>query len=105
MAVSPIAQSGMTTATSRLAVAANNVANAQTPDYQAKRVDLEERAEGGVRISQIRAEEGGAVPGQSNVDLATEMTGMVSTAAQMKANAQMLRTEEEMLGLFFDRKA
>lgn len=102
MGIGAIAQSGMNAATFRVANAAGNVANQQTPDYEARRVDLVERREGGVQVSQVRREEGLKVPGQSNVDLATELTGMVASAGQLKANAQVLKTEDEMLGGIFE---
>jgi len=99
-----VSLAGMNAATLGVAVVANNVANANSKDYKAKRVDFEDTAEGGVQASQIRESEETPVAGGSNVDLATEFTNLLAYADTYKINAKVLEVKQEILGTALDLK-
>lgn len=106
------------------AVTANNVANAATEEFDPSRVVYEDRADlGGVAVSDIQETEvqaplvetlrpevlvdGTVVVDEeyveaSGTDLATEMVQMTLTERAFEANAQVVRTQDEMLGVLFD---
>jgi flagellar basal-body rod protein FlgC len=104
MDTTAVSLSGLNAATLGVAVVANNVANANSKDYKAKRVDFENVREGGVRPSDIQASQETAVPGGSNVDLATEFTNLMSYADTYKVNAKVLEAQQEILGTVMDLK-
>lgn len=101
----------------RQAVTANNVANAQTPGYQAQRAELAATAGGGVRVAAVsrdtrpgplvfdailvgmtEAAAGRGLRGYlelSNVDLSREMVDQVLTKTQVTANARALRSQSD----------
>ena len=97
----------------RLDVTANNVANVNTDEFKKSRVNLEEGSHGGVqaRVQQINTP---GIPKESirndeitevessNVDLAEELTDLISTRASYGANIRTLRTGDEMLGSLLD---
>ncbi len=89
MSITSIAVSGMNAAKSRLAVSADNVANANTPDYRAKQVNQASQAEGGVRVqvSQAAAE---------SVSLEQEAVNQQIASYDFKANAKLLRVQQEL---------
>ncbi len=102
MDVGSIARSGLQAATTGMAVTAHNVANLQTEGYQAKRVDLAERATGGVDVVDIRPTGDPSLPGQSNVDLAKAFTQGMVDSTLFKAQTRVLKAEDEMLGATLD---
>ncbi len=104
-------------------VAANNIANVNTEEFQPSRVTYEEVPDySGVRVQDIqqtsaqgapepviRPEEVNGVMEQaeplvpsSGTDLATEMVSMMTTQNAFEANAVSVRTQDEMLGAFID---
>jgi flagellar hook protein FlgE len=91
--MSGISLSGMRDATARLAVAADNVANAATGDFKPASVVTAEFPGGGVQSTVVA----GDVEG---VDLATELVGMMVARAAFTANAKMLSTTSRV-----DRRA
>ena len=105
MDTTAVSLSGIKAATLGVAVVANNVANANSRDYKAKRVDFEEVREGGVTSSGLRESEEMAAPGGSNVDLATEFTSLLAFSDTYKVNAKVLEARKEMLGTVMDMKA
>lgn len=100
-----VSLAGMNAASFGVAVVANNVANADSKDYHAKRVEFEDIPEGGVRPSRLRESGELTVPGGSNVDLATELTGLLAFSDLYKVNAKVLEAKKEMLGAVLDMKA
>jgi len=97
-------------------VISNNVANVNTDGYNSKRVILEEAPnDQGVRVQQIREERNNVqnaqndkqpernesnnnpVP-QNNVELEREFTDMIQNQNAYNANAQVVRTENQMVG-------
>ncbi len=104
-------------------VTANNVANVDTEGFKSSRVDLEEGADGGVRVSDIRqsSAQGPMVPTEklerdsagrtaavpeyvegSNTDLVREFTNMTVTQEAFSANAAMTRSWDQMSGNLVD---
>jgi flagellar hook protein FlgE len=99
-----IALSGLQAATTGIGVTANNVANVNSKDYKAKRLDLEEQKEGGVRPSALRESQEPTEPNGSNVDLATEFTSQMLQSNSYQANLKMLQTQNQILGQAMDLK-
>lgn len=97
--------SGLNAAAIGVALTAYNVANANTPGYKAKRLDLEEVKEGGVRPAAIRESQEPAPEETSNVDLASEFVNLDMQTNTYKANLKALDAQNEMLGTVLDMKA
>lgn len=100
-----MALSGLGASARQLAVGANNLANLNTRDYKAKRLDLEDQAGGGVRPAALRESEAPAVPEGSNVDLPTELVGQMLPSVAYKANLEVILTQDQMTGQALDLKA
>jgi flagellar basal body rod protein FlgG len=99
----------------RMAASAANTANAQTPGYQARRVDMVEKTGGGVaavvsrdttpgpvQTEPLGLPQGGADVVLSNVDPAREITSQVSTLRLYQANARSLQIMEDTKGALLD---
>jgi flagellar basal-body rod protein FlgC len=100
-----VALSGVNTANMGVAVNANNVANANSEDFRAKRMDQAELAQGGTRPEALRESETPTVPGGSNVDYATEFVGLMAQSASFEANLKVMETQNQLLGQTLDLKA
>ena len=87
--------SGLQGAAFRQGVIANNVANANTPGYAARSVVNAEAAGGGVRVAEAIL-----VPAATNTNM--EAAGSVLNVAAYKANAAVVRAEDELLGALLD---
>lgn len=83
-----MAFSGMAAQQARLDAAAQNIANADTPRYVRREVDMVSAPNGGVRAV-TREGEGG-------VDLAMEMAGMIDTRMAYEANVSVMETGMDM---------
>nr|WP_320133448.1 flagellar basal body rod C-terminal domain-containing protein [uncultured Holophaga sp.] len=105
MSTYDIGLSGLNAASLGTAVTANNIANANSSGYKAKRLDLEDQAGGGVKASQLSESQESTVPGGSNVDYATEMVNLMTQSGSYSANLETLKTQDEMLGQIMDMKA
>jgi flagellar basal body rod protein FlgC len=90
-----IALSGLTAASSRLATAAHNIANAQTPGAPRQVVRQAANPEGGVVVSIGRA----AASGEALVE---DVVAQVSATYAFKANVLMLKAQDRMLGHLLD---
>ncbi len=99
-----VSLAGVNAATLGVAVVANNVANANSKDFRAKRVDFEDLREGGVKPSQIVESEEATVPEGSNVDFGTEFVNLLAHAETYKVNAKALEVQQEILGTVMDLK-
>lgn len=104
MDTTSVSLAGVNAATLGVAVVANNVANVNSKDYKAKRVDFEDVREGGVRPSQIEASDAPTIPDGSNVDFATEFTNLLAYADTYRVNAKVLEVQQEILGTVMDLK-
>lgn len=110
--VSP-ALSALSAFQKRMDVTANNVANIDTDGYKKSRVNLQEATGGGVTAS-IQQINTPGMPKEtirndtieetesSNVDLAEELTDIISTKAAYSANLKTVSTQNQMLGALFD---
>lgn len=94
-AIMGIAVSGLQAQTTRLSVTANNMANALTPGYDRAVTSLSTRPTGGVSASVSPSGEA-ALPGSSNVDLASEMLDAIGAELSFKANASAFETGADM---------
>ncbi|MDA8138866.1 MAG: flagellar basal body protein [Desulfobacteraceae bacterium] len=113
--ISPVssALSAISAYQKRMDVTADNVANIETDRFKKSRVNMEEGENGGVKTSIQRIDTPGMTKEvmrgtsldeteSSNVDLAEELTDMMTTKAGYTANAKTLKTQNEMLGNLFD---
>jgi flagellar basal body rod protein FlgG len=99
--------SGMANALRRLGLTANNIANQQTPGYQALRAENVEVAEGGVAIGAIARNPTAGPPsldssgapdtGGSNVDPAVEQVNLLLSRRQFEANLTALKAQDEII--------
>jgi flagellar hook protein FlgE len=85
-----VALSGMQAAQQMLRTAANNIANLNTPGFQAKQVHLQSAPTGGVEVSSISS--------SGNDDLATQLINLRQAAFLYDANAMVIRAQERMTG-------
>ncbi|MGC4059690.1 MAG: flagellar basal body protein [Aquabacterium sp.] len=97
-AISSIAVSGVHAASTRLDVAANNIANAQTPGFQRQVVHQASQETAGVVTSVGKSEEIGP-------DLAADLVEQMSASYAYKANLRTIQTQEQMMGSLLDIKA
>ena len=103
---SAMAISGMNAAAQNVAATANNVANLQSENFQAVRLDQAELLNGGTRNNQMRTSEEPAVPpGGSNVELEREMANLMVDQNAYSANTGVVRTASQMMGTILDMKA
>jgi flagellar hook protein FlgE len=105
MDVNSIGLSGVNTAALGATVTANNIANANTKDFKAKRLEQEELAQGGTRPSALRESQEPPSPEGSNVDLATEFTSLIGQGVTYKANLKVVEAQTEFLGTALDLKS
>jgi flagellar hook protein FlgE len=102
-----IASSGMQAATAQLNASANNIANLDTPGYQAQRVDLVSLSGGGVAVGDVQTDH---TPGPtqsdgaegSNVNFAGELLNMTRARLLYSANAAVIKVGQQMTGSLLD---
>ncbi|MGD9581682.1 MAG: flagellar basal body protein [Vampirovibrionia bacterium] len=102
--------SGMNAARTIQHVSANNIANANTDEYLAARVELSEAATGGVQATITVSEEqpvaitnpDGSERVLSNVDLMQEIMNTKLGGIMFQANAAAYKIQEETLGTIID---
>lgn len=97
-AISSIAISGMHAATTRLGVAAHNVANAVTPGFRRQEVAQQSQPGGGVTTSLTRS-------GVAGSDLAADLVQQKVALYSFKANLRTVQVEHDMLGSLLDLRA
>jgi flagellar hook protein FlgE len=88
-------------------VAANNLANADTPGFKAARADLVELSGGGVAVSGISKDPAPGPIGpdgkeDSNVDLARESINLTRAQVLYSANAAVFKIGDRMTGVLLD---
>ncbi len=100
-----IAQSGLQVETLRLAVSADNVANAGTDGFVPGRVEAQDVSGGGVagRVAkendpEVEARIDRVIVDLSRTDLVQETVNQSLAAASFRANLATLRTADETLG-------
>ncbi|GAM09966.1 flagellar hook protein FlgE [Geobacter sp. OR-1] len=92
--INSIAQSGIEAATAKLAVTADNIANATTDGFKAARVDTTTKENGGVDVAVVKTDD--------QVDISKEAVEMLSTVNGFKANLQVLKADKEMTKSILD---
>lgn len=93
-----IALSGLQAAQLQLGSAAHNIANAMTPGFRRQLVAQQAVPGGGVATSIERA------PAEGDA-LAEDLVALKLAPHRFKANLQVLRTHERMLGTLLDETA
>lgn len=93
-----VAQSGLQAAQTRLNASANNVANAVTPGFRRDEVQARPSAAGGVETEVQKAQ-------QPGVSLEQEVVDQMSASFAYRANLQVLRTSDQMMGSLLDVRA
>ena len=96
--IASIALSGLNAASSQLATAAHNIANAQTPGFRRQLVQQATQPEGGVVVSIGRAADAGDA-------LAEDVVAQMAATYAFKANVLSLKTQDRMLGSLLDLTA
>ncbi len=127
MKIGSTAADAMNAFSTSVAVTANNLANVNTDGFKASRIDFETGPDGeGVRVSSITEDtsagpmkeevvttedtETGRVETErelvegSNTDVATEMVNLMVNENAYGANAEVVRTEDEMAQTVLDMK-
>jgi flagellar hook protein FlgE len=93
-----IALSGLNAASTRLATAAHNIANSQTPGFRRQLVQQAASPEGGVVVSIGRA----AASGEALIE---DAVAQMSATYAFKANVLTLKAQDGMLGHLLDLMA
>ena len=93
----------------KMASAAENIANAQSKGYKKSRVTLEEKENNlGVKASVSRPDTPGVIDDTgeeiSNVDIAEEFVNTLYTQHGLEANIKAIRTMDEMSGTIINIK-
>ncbi len=104
--------SGMATALQRLGLTANNIANQQTPGYQALRAENVALESGGVALGPVTRNSQSGVPmldaggaptiEGSNVDPTVEQVNLLLNKHQFEANLSALKAQTDLLGEVLD---
>lgn len=110
---SAIALSGVRAAEKRIAVAADNIANAQSEDFKAKKVEQTPERSGGVRAEVVeRNPATETVPGSDGqvvqrpaVDLATELVQVSVAANDVRANFEVIKAQDDLNKRLLDIQA
>lgn len=93
-----IARSGLSAAMLRLDSVAHNIANAQTAGFRRQQVVQQAQSGGGVAADTTRA-------GQIGTDLATELVEQMQALYAFKANLQVIKVQDRMIGSLLDTQA
>ncbi|BCR04717.1 hypothetical protein DESUT3_17860 [Desulfuromonas versatilis] len=103
--------SGLRAMAGKLAVHADNIANAASDGFKKSRTILAETEAGGVTARVEKVQEPGPVIQEtsgerelSNVDLAEEAVAIIPTKAFYTANLKVLETSDQMIGSLIDIK-
>lgn len=111
--VSAIALSGVYANEKRIAVAADNIANLQSANYNAKKVDYVSNPAGGVSAQvadknpatvPVPNSEGG-IDQRPNVSLEEELVGVNIAANSVQANLKVLQAQDKMNKYLLDIQA
>ena len=97
----------MQAAQKQMDVAANNVANSDTPGYSSQRANIVDLSGGGANVAGISESPapGSAQPEDeqgSHVDLPTEMVNMTRASLLYSANAAVVKIGQKMTGSLLD---
>jgi flagellar basal-body rod protein FlgC len=98
-----IAQSGLLAASAQLNVAANNIANLNTPGFKQQSTDFYSNGSDGVSIGPTEQTpstgDGGNEDQQANtVDLAMQSVNLITAKLMYNANAAVVKTADQTIG-------
>lgn len=93
-----ISLSGMSAAQTQVAVAAHNVANANTPNFKRQQVNLSAQPQGGVLAEVSNTTTAGA-------DLATDVVSQLQAKHAFIANLAVFKTQNKLAGSLLDHSA
>ena len=96
--VSAISLSGLQAAQTKLAVSANNIANADTEGFHRQEVVQTAEASGGVDVAVNRS----AVPGAETI---ADALNQIAARQEFMANLAVFKSNQQMLGQLLDAKA
>lgn len=100
--------SGMRLNADRIRVTANNIANMNTPGFQAGAPGVSAEPASNENALETRAGDSGAstpdLPEPSNVDLAKEMANLIIAKHGYTANIKTVKTADELLGTLLNIK-
>jgi len=96
--------SGILNAFKREDITAQNVANLNTKGYKAKYVANQASEDGGVN-GVVKTDNNQAAKNGNNVGLAQEMINNINNLDQEKANINVLRSQNKMIGSLIDIKS
>ena len=102
-ATSSISLSGMQAAQTQLDVAASNIANAQTPNYQRRNVVQSSSPGGGVTTTiAATGEPNSASAGSTDASLTTDIVTELQSKNAFLANLAVFKTADKMAGTLLD---
>lgn len=90
-----ISLSGIQSALRRLDIAANNIANLNTPGYRAQRAEFE------AAVTEANARQDAAET-PSNVNLAEEQVNLLTSEVSVRANINAIRAQDEIFRQLLD---
>ncbi|MBW2674760.1 MAG: flagellar basal body rod protein [Deltaproteobacteria bacterium] len=103
---SHIAVSAISALDRKLDVTANNIANVNTDEFKKSRAVFQTRDIPGVSVTISEVDTPGTMQPSgletSNVNLAEEFAGLITTQHSQTANVKVIETEEEMQGSLLD---
>jgi flagellar hook protein FlgE len=97
-----IAASGLMAAQTQLQTTANNIANENTPGYQAERADLVDISGGSVAVSGISQDNSSGGQNGNNVDPANEAIDLMREKWAYTANAMVISVANQVTGSLLD---
>ena len=93
-----ISLSGIQSALRRLDIAANNIANLNTPGFQAQRGDFAET----VDEAGASQDAGARADASNNVNLADEQVNLLTSEVSVRANINAIRAQDEIFRQLLD---
>lgn len=96
-----IPTSGISASVSRLAVAAHDIANVNTPGYR-QSIPLQAESQGGGTSLISLSQNTSTTAADSDTDLATEMTELKTSEHSVKANSAVIKVQNRMMGALLD---
>ena len=101
MNISQPSLSALTTAATRLDIAANDIANINTKGYEEQVAHQEPIPSGGVRISHV-SKTPNPNKDVSNTDIVSETYEVIQSKHAFAANAEVIKTKNDMIGQLID---
>ncbi len=97
-----ISNSGLSVSQFRMGRVGHDLANVNTKGFSQGQVHQVEDAQGGTRISNVKKVPNNNPLQYSNTDIAEEFSEMTISSGSYKANLQVIKSKDEMLGDLLD---